>query len=343
MYEPAGEVNEVGGDFYEVFPVEGGWAVVLGDVSGKGAAAAAVTAEARHTIRTAGAARGRPGRGARRTRPNLRGRDDVSLCSVAMLSCPTPSRRAPRSSSTSPATRTRCWSATARATPVGKPGPLLGVVDEPNWPPVAVAIEPGDQLVLYTDGVIEARGEGGERFGSERLRLGLEGCDGARARGRAGARGALGVRRSGPRRRRGAGRDSPQRRRQRRRRALRVGRATADLARRVSLRRRGSPAGGARLPGPRTQAGTVGRVDRGGRDLEHELVAVELLERDVGRIARRHRDRLGEPVLDVSGETAASKRARISTRSGSRSGTTARLRMTLLGTMIRSAPATRVV
>ncbi len=54
MYEPAGEVNEVGGDFYEVFSVAGGWAVVLGDVSGKGAAAAALTAEARHTIRTAG-------------------------------------------------------------------------------------------------------------------------------------------------------------------------------------------------------------------------------------------------------------------------------------------------
>ncbi len=55
MYEPAGEVNEVGGDFYEVFRVEGGWAVVLGDVAGRGAAAAALTAEARHTIRTAGA------------------------------------------------------------------------------------------------------------------------------------------------------------------------------------------------------------------------------------------------------------------------------------------------
>ena len=41
MYEPAGEINQVGGDFYEVFPVEDGWAVVLGDVSGKGAAAAA--------------------------------------------------------------------------------------------------------------------------------------------------------------------------------------------------------------------------------------------------------------------------------------------------------------
>ena len=88
MYEPAGEVNEVGGDFYEVFPVEGGWAVVLGDVSGKGAAAAALTAEARHTIRTAGALAADPVAGLDVLDQNLRGRDDVALCSVAMLVLP---------------------------------------------------------------------------------------------------------------------------------------------------------------------------------------------------------------------------------------------------------------
>ena len=87
MYEPAGEVNEVGGDFYEVFPVEGGWAVLLGDVSGKGAAAAALTAEARHTIRTAGTLAADPVAGLEVLDRNLRGRDDVALCSVALL-CP---------------------------------------------------------------------------------------------------------------------------------------------------------------------------------------------------------------------------------------------------------------
>ena len=109
MYEPAGEVNDVGGDFYEVFKVEGGWAVVLGDVSGKGAAAAALTAEARHTIRTAGALAPDPVEGLRLLDRNLRGRDDVALCSVAMVVLPEPdvgSRR--RRSCTSPATRIRC-------------------------------------------------------------------------------------------------------------------------------------------------------------------------------------------------------------------------------------------
>src|SRR5204863_8746663 len=50
----AGELNRVGGDFYDVFgrgPNE--WEVVIGDVSGKGAPAAAVTALARYTLRTA--------------------------------------------------------------------------------------------------------------------------------------------------------------------------------------------------------------------------------------------------------------------------------------------------
>ena len=88
MYEPAGEVNEVGGDFYEVFATERGWAVVLGDVSGKGAAAAAVTAEARHTIRTAGALSNDPRRGLEVLNANLHGREDAALCSVAVLVLP---------------------------------------------------------------------------------------------------------------------------------------------------------------------------------------------------------------------------------------------------------------
>jgi serine phosphatase RsbU (regulator of sigma subunit)/PAS domain-containing protein len=51
-YLPAGEGLEVSGDFYDVFPVTGGWAIVVGDVCGKGQEAAAMTAAARHAIRT---------------------------------------------------------------------------------------------------------------------------------------------------------------------------------------------------------------------------------------------------------------------------------------------------
>jgi serine phosphatase RsbU (regulator of sigma subunit) len=170
MYEPAGEVNEVGGDFYEVFRVEGGWAMVLGDVAGRGAAAAALTAEARHTIRTAGALAAEPVAGLEVLNRNLRMRDDVALCSVAMLFLPDAGRAEGE---------VRVYLAghphpmlirDGEATPVGNPGPLLGVADGPEWEGVAVTLDPGDQLVLYTDGVIEARRPGGERFGTDRLR-----------------------------------------------------------------------------------------------------------------------------------------------------------------------------
>jgi serine phosphatase RsbU (regulator of sigma subunit) len=50
-YIPAGENLEVSGDFYDVFPVAGGWAIAVGDVCGKGQEAAAMTAAARHAIR----------------------------------------------------------------------------------------------------------------------------------------------------------------------------------------------------------------------------------------------------------------------------------------------------
>ncbi|MEZ0076576.1 PP2C family protein-serine/threonine phosphatase [Planotetraspora sp. GP83] len=52
IYEPAGETNEVGGDFYDLFPLgDGVWRFAIGDVCGTGPEAAAVTGLARHTLR----------------------------------------------------------------------------------------------------------------------------------------------------------------------------------------------------------------------------------------------------------------------------------------------------
>jgi sigma-B regulation protein RsbU (phosphoserine phosphatase) len=53
-YRPAGDGTEVGGDFYDVFEVANGdWVITLGDVCGKGSAAAVITALARYTLRAA--------------------------------------------------------------------------------------------------------------------------------------------------------------------------------------------------------------------------------------------------------------------------------------------------
>ncbi|WP_246267238.1 PP2C family protein-serine/threonine phosphatase [Nonomuraea typhae] len=51
VYEPAGEANEVGGDFYDLFAADGTWRFAIGDVCGTGPEAAAVTGLARHTLR----------------------------------------------------------------------------------------------------------------------------------------------------------------------------------------------------------------------------------------------------------------------------------------------------
>ena len=64
MYRPAGSENEVGGDFYDVFRVADGWMLVIGDVTGRGARAASLTAVARYTLRTAATLTGDPVRGA---------------------------------------------------------------------------------------------------------------------------------------------------------------------------------------------------------------------------------------------------------------------------------------
>jgi serine phosphatase RsbU (regulator of sigma subunit) len=57
---------------------------------------------------------------------------------------------------------------------VGAFGPFLGAFDDATWRSVSVDLEPGDQLVLYTDGVIDTVGEK-ERFGEERLAEALAG------------------------------------------------------------------------------------------------------------------------------------------------------------------------
>jgi serine phosphatase RsbU (regulator of sigma subunit) len=57
---------------------------------------------------------------------------------------------------------------------VGRPGPLVGTLERPRWEVTPVELSQGDQLVLYTDGVTEARGEA-DRFGEDRLRASLSG------------------------------------------------------------------------------------------------------------------------------------------------------------------------
>jgi hypothetical protein len=110
MYRPAGAENEVGGDFYDAFPVAGGWMLVIGDVTGRGARAASITGQARYTLRTAAALTGDPLVALSTLNRALLARQD----SAASPPSPSPRTRRSRCGWRSPATRRRC-SSTARA------------------------------------------------------------------------------------------------------------------------------------------------------------------------------------------------------------------------------------
>ena len=114
MYRPAGAENEVGGDFYDVFQVPGGWMLAVGDVTGRGARAASITAVARYTLRTAAVLADDPLAALRALNRALLARGDSALCSLATITfSEDPSHRC---AWWSPATRRRCSSTARRST-----------------------------------------------------------------------------------------------------------------------------------------------------------------------------------------------------------------------------------
>jgi PAS domain S-box-containing protein len=164
MYRPAGEQNRAGGDFYDVFEGPEGWVVMLGDVEGHGPEAAALTARARYTIRTAAMINGDIQGAFRILNRQLRSRERPRLCSVLCVTF----GGGPEATVVSAGHPLPLQVSQGTVREVGLPGSLLGALEEPQWSPVRVSVERGEELVMYTDGVIEAR-RNGERFGRERL------------------------------------------------------------------------------------------------------------------------------------------------------------------------------
>jgi serine phosphatase RsbU (regulator of sigma subunit)/ketosteroid isomerase-like protein len=172
MYRPAGAENEIGGDFYDAFRIAGGWMVVIGDVTGRGAHAAAVTAHARYTLRTAAAITGDPVVALRTLNRELLARRGTALCSVAAMAMsedPTQPVRLAVAGHPPPLLIDG-----ASVVEACRPAPVLGAFSEDAWDLSATAVARDQQLVVVTDGVTEAQGEGG-RFGEDRLRATVAG------------------------------------------------------------------------------------------------------------------------------------------------------------------------
>lgn len=173
MYRPAGAENEVGGDFYDVFRVPGGWMLAIGDVTGRGAGAASITAVVRYTLRTAAVLTDDPLVALRTLNRALLARGDATLCSLVALTIGEDSFEPVRLAVAGHPPPLLVDG--EEVTEVTTAGPVLGAFAEAEWEIVRSEVEPGQQLVVVTDGIAEAQGSRG-RFGETRLRRRLRGA-----------------------------------------------------------------------------------------------------------------------------------------------------------------------
>ncbi|MFD3441892.1 GAF domain-containing SpoIIE family protein phosphatase [Streptomyces sp. NPDC058685] len=173
FYHPAGEGLDIGGDFYDVFPLDDGrWAFLLGDVCGRGALAATTTALVRHT--------------ARAVAPLLPGTEAVvQAVNRALINRPaghgtgfvtlvygqlTPTAdgldiELVRAGHTLPLHLDTHHTAHT----IDAFGLLLGIAPDPHVTPHRLQLRPHESLLLYTDGITEARSPDGRQFGEQRL------------------------------------------------------------------------------------------------------------------------------------------------------------------------------
>jgi PAS domain S-box-containing protein len=167
-YRAAGELNEVGGDFYDVFErAEGEFALVVGDVSGKGAGGAAVTALARYTLRAVCPEGGPPSGALRRLNAATLTSATSEFITVALAYVAARERggltvRVALAGHPPPVVRR----GDGRVERVGVAGTLVGAFADPRLADTEVALAPGELMLMFTDGVTEA-GPAGGRLGED--------------------------------------------------------------------------------------------------------------------------------------------------------------------------------
>lgn len=168
-YLPASSGAEVGGDFYDVFErARNDWILVVGDVCGKGAAAAAVTALTRYTIRAAAMQHSRPRAMLAMLNAALLRDPDTRPCTAVIARVRLAENRVRLSVSSGGHPLPRLRRSDGHMEAVGRHGTMLGIIDQPNLFDDTRDLREGDTLTLFTDGVTDAR-QGRTFFGEARL------------------------------------------------------------------------------------------------------------------------------------------------------------------------------
>ncbi|MFD3872086.1 PP2C family protein-serine/threonine phosphatase [Streptomyces sp. NPDC058623] len=172
-------IHNVGGDFYDVFPLDGGrWALFLGDVCGKGAEAAAVTSLTRYTLRAAAQIDSDPVTVLESLNTALL--SDVAAGSrfcTAVFGVLTPEETGFTMTLATgghpPSYHLRPGAGGGRPVQAQevrpKGGMLIGALPGAHFAATTLRILPGESLFMYTDGLTEARIEDGTMIGDDGL------------------------------------------------------------------------------------------------------------------------------------------------------------------------------
>ena len=158
-YLPGGAGAEVGGDWYDTIPLPGGrLAVVMGDVAGRGVSAASTMGQLRSALRAHALEGGDPGEILQRLNRFLLTLAPEPMATVLLLVV-------------EPATCTVRYASAGHCSPLmlrsngsaayldGARGVPLGALDAPLYEDATITVDPDEALILYTDGLVEQRGE----------------------------------------------------------------------------------------------------------------------------------------------------------------------------------------
>lgn len=168
LYRPAGHGNEVGGDFYDIWEIGDEWLIMVGDVTGKGVGAAALTSLVRYTARAASDFDRRPAQVLARVDAALRRRPALSVCTALCLRI-----SLERGTIAAGGHPLPLHLSEEGVSQLGSPGTLLGAFANTSRSETPFVMQPGETLVAITDGVTDTVGQNGERFGMERLEQAL--------------------------------------------------------------------------------------------------------------------------------------------------------------------------
>ncbi|HKZ19400.1 MAG TPA: SpoIIE family protein phosphatase [Acidimicrobiia bacterium] len=153
-YEPLARIGQVGGDFFDFVVVdESRYGIVVGDIEGKGVAAAAAVSVARSALRTAILLEPKPSVVFGQFNRTMLTEQEPRMCTVAYVLLDRNGDRFSATVSLAGHPPPLLYRADGSMSFLGTPCPPAGVLESLDPQPESLELQPGDVLVLYTDGI----------------------------------------------------------------------------------------------------------------------------------------------------------------------------------------------